>query len=557
MKTIHIYTLVLCCLISMSAKAWQDGDTIKVKRDNGMMLLTPNDEIASLNLSFSPSTNGEIFGVTHITGDTMSISYYEDHLLIKKETYQLKEDGNMAILGSQTYFVNDKPFCEDMFRKGSIVCTTWFDAKGDADRRYIYSANRLAMRSQSYPSGEKMSLMNYAHDTVIHYYDKSGKEAVFVEATPINGFDSFEKFFNSKFRANRLYTKETFTACITVDTAGECSALIFKFVNNAFYRLNCQGAPKWHPATINGKPVQTTLYRRVHYNPITYLDSNDTVPATNMLSIQAIYNGIQWLRTHVYTAVPTDTCLQYGVFTHSGDSTIFSCWDKMSGDKLCRQCYLKNEAGVFVKEGYFTYYKNSKKEYEELFVNDTAIQTATYDENERPIWKCNKKRTSQAWDTLRTYYPSGELLSVTIRHEKQNTDKTIYYDILGNPTKKVVFPQYPGNRKALNNYIRQNEKTITANFRELTHWIGDLRCWADFYVEIDETGKVASITKGASSCSHSSLYRALTHTELEIFYNLLAETIRKNPTLWNPGKINGKPSPLRTKIRAEYGYHYY
>lgn len=552
MKTIHIYTLVLCCLISMSAKAWQDGDTIKVKRDNGMMLLTPNDEIASLNLSFSPSTNGEIFGVTHITGDTMSISYYEDHLLIKKETYQLKEDGNMAILGSQTYFVNDKPFCEDMFRKGSIVCTTWFDAKGDADRRYIYSANRLAMRSQSYPSGEKMSLMNYAHDTVIHYYDKSGKEAVFVEATPINGFDSFEKFFNSKFRANRLYTKETFTACITVDTTGECSALIFKVADNAFYRLNCQGAPRWHPATINGHPVRSTLYRQVHYNPIAYLDSNDTIPARNMVSTLASYMGIQWLRTRMYTAVPADTCSHVGVYSHSDDTTIFYCWNKTSGDKLCHQCYVMDNAGIPIKEGRFSYYANNKKEYEELFANDTVIQTIHYYDNEMPKWMFTKERTSQRWDTMRTYYSDGTLQSLSIPQKKKSKVQTTYFDKQGNPTKDVVLPQYPGGATALNRHLQYQIPIKDSKFWKIPLWKGELRYSADFFVEIDETGKPTYVGVVSASCKYHQTYKELTTIDLDLLHNLLKETVYKNPVLWKPGRINGDPTTLRTKIHIDY-----
>lgn len=546
-------TLFLCHIVITPVWAWQDGDTIYVSRDKNKMIVADSEELASLNMGFSISKNGKIKGYVHILNDTMIVDYIEDGNLIKKESYRLDKNGNITLTGPQLYYLGNKLICEDLIRNGILVSSTWYDDKGNKDRRYIYSQNGVSLQTQLYPSGAKKSQRDIFNNKEAVFYDTSGNEASYVEPLPIGGFESFEGFFNKKFHINKLYIRKNLTACITVDSSGNCSALIYDSEDNVIAPLKCEGAPKWQPATINGQPVQSTIFRSVEFNPIEYATSNDTFPVRNMRSYTITYKGLAWINTRIYNVVSADTCSYYGVYSTSGDTTILTCWDKVSGEKICRQSYVENDYGKLIKAGWFTYYTNNKKEYSELFVYDTVVQTIHYYENESPKMIFKRTPSVTYWERYENYYPSGEIKTLSLRKDEKEAETITYFDKQGNETKDVELPDYPGGEKALSKYVRKNTPMRGSKFWNYFRWTA-VECWIDFYVEIDENGKLIYVGKGASSCSQTYKGIKLERWQIEELYNLLQKCVLDNPTPWKPGKINNVPTSLSTVIRVKYSY---
>lgn len=534
-----------------SAFKWRTGDSILVKREDSNMLLTPDNEIASLNVGYYMANDGKIRGRITVIDDAMTVDYYEGDSHTKKETYKVKKNGEILLEGNQYYYLNDRLLCIDLIRKGVLLGSTWFDADGNKDRSFVYSQAGVAVQTQYYPSGEKMCVKDYMRETVTSF-DQSGNEATFEPCSLSEDFNRFTVFFNQAFRCNKFYTHEPFFACVTIGSDGRCSAWVYNMTSNQIIPLNCAQAPQWQPAKINGQPVSSTVFRTVEYNPMEYATCHDTLPMNIMKSEYTTYSGRKWINTPRYFVVPVDACSSHGTICKSGDTTILTCYNKVTGERICMQRSLKNHAGKRILQGWSTYYANGKKSYEELAVNDTVVRTIHYSEEETPQMAFVLGPTNiAAWDTMWAYYPTGELKSLSVLQDKTDKQITTYFDKQGQPTTDVVLPTYSGSVKALNKYLKQNVPIRQSKLYTNKSWTS-LDCWADIYVDIDETGKIVHAGKGASSCKQSFKTFALSRWDIDELYDLILDCIRQDPTPWTPGTINGEPAILSTMIRVKY-----
>lgn len=545
--------------------SFTEGEVFPVKREkDSKPILAPNGMIISPNLGFINAHFYEHSTITaeiHMREDTMFVLYQneEKRSFIKRERYLYNAaENSLALEGEQVYLQNFIPYCSEIIVGGFLKRVIWYDAEGKKERIYLFKNNKDITEMQFYPSG-KVSIRNEHFGTpqeVRSVYNEDGSDGELVEAILLDEPEKFDAYFNKKFRFNRLYTHEVFALHITVDTVGTCSAFVFENNGNYLTRFDFKDEPLWSPATINGHPVQSSVFRYVTYNPMEYLSSSDTLPMHNMQSVVTTYNGIRWINSLFYSFVSADTCSQQGTVEEHGDTTVLCCFDKKSGDRVARQCYVENDYGKKIKEGWFTYYKNNKKNYAELFVNDTVNRTIHYDENEMPKLEMVrlKNRKGVAWDTLRYYYPDGRLKKMSIPAEDDDKDDiSIYYDKQGNPTTEFVLPMYPGKEKALNKYLRKNVRITDSELWQKKSW-NSLDCWADFYIEVDANGKLLSVGKGASSCTQNYQGTPLSRTDIELLYDLLKECIENNPTLWEPGTIQNESTSMFTKVRVKYSY---
>ena len=146
--------LFLCCLYSVSSWAvWHDGDSILVEYDKSEMITTNDEEIASINIGFKISKKGEIKGNIHIIKDSMIIDYYDKRNLIKKESYILNKKGEPILTGNQYYYVDNRLLSVDVLRNGRLVCSIWYDAKGNIDKNFVYTQDMIAWQTQFYTTG--------------------------------------------------------------------------------------------------------------------------------------------------------------------------------------------------------------------------------------------------------------------------------------------------------------------------------------------------------------------------------------------------------------------
>ena len=527
-------------------------------------MMAPNGVPVSPNVGYLRAKfyeKSRIAASIRMQEDTMWVTYTNEanDQVLKIERYvyfAAYEDVNLD--GEQVYLRNGIPYCSEIIANGLLKRTIWYDEKGQKERIYMFKNSKDITELQFYPSG-KVSLRTDHFGTpqaVQAAYNEDGSDGEWTSAALIGEPEEFDAYFNRTFRYNMLYTNEVFKLYVTVDSLGAFSAWVFG-ENGAFLtRLDGPNAPLWTPATINGRPVQSSVYRFVTYNPMEYISSSDTLPMHSMQSQYVTYNGIRWIDSKIYSFVTADTCSQMGTLVEKGDTTILFCFDKLSGDKIARQCYVENDFGKKIKEGRFTYYKHNKKFYEEWYVNDTVNQVVHYYENEVPQMRMIrlKNRKGAAWDTIRCYYPNGSLKMLSVPAEKDKEDDFVaYYDKQGNPTTEVVMPSYPGKEKALNKYLRKNVRIVGSKLWEKKNW-NALECWADFFVEVDEKGNVLHVGKGASSCTQNYKGTPLSRMEIEQLYDLLKECLESNPTLWEPGSIQGEPTSMYTKIHVKYSY---
>lgn len=542
--------------------SFTDGDSFYVKREkNSKPILAPNGAIICPNIGFSNvfkgvKTNNKASIRMH--EDTMIVTY-EDVVtsqVFKKEHYLYHAESNaLTIEGEQLYLHNNTPYCSEVIGNGQLKRVIWYDANGQKERIYIFKKGQSITEMQFYPSG-KVSVQTDHFGTpnaVQKALHEDGSLGELSAPSLQGGIEELDAYFNRKFRFNKLYSKEDFRLSVSVDSVGECSILVFEDDGTFLTRMDAKDALPWSAAKIDGKPIAFSFERRVTYNPKRYLQIGDTLPMYNMQSSYTTSHGVHWIDTRIYSFVPADTCSLCGTVTKNGDTLLVNCFDKKSGGKIALQKYIKNGEGKEIREGWFTYYKNNKKSYEELFVNDSVCRAIHYGENGNPqmqVVKVNANKSAVS-DTMYYYYPEGGLKK-KLFVSKKNKDVETYYDKQGNPTNAVVLPVYPGKAKALNKYISKNIQ-IKPDFGKNTgvNWVD---CEADFYVEVDENGKMLRVGKGASRSEQNYKGAPLLRSDIDYLFKQMEECIAQNPTLWKPGSIQGEPTSLFAVVHVKYTY---
>lgn len=542
--------------------SFTDGDSFYVKREkNSKPILAPNGAIISPNIGFSNvfkgvKTNNKASIRMH--EDTMIVTY-EDVVtsqVIKIEHYLYHAESNaLTIEGEQLYLQNNTPYCSEIIVGGYLKRVIWYDAEGKKERIYLFKNNKDITEMQFYPSG-KVSVQTDHFGTpnaVQKALHEDGSLGELSAPSLAGGIEELDAYFNRKFRFNKLYSKEDFRLSVSVDSVGKCSIWVFEDDGTFLTRMDAKDALPWSAAKIDGKPIAFSFERRVTYNPKRYLQIGDTLPMYNMQSSYTTSHGVHWIDTRIYSFVPADTCSLCGTVTKNGDTLLVNCFDKKSGGKIALQKYIKNSEGKEIREGWFTYYKNNKKSYEELFVNDSVCRAIHYGENGNPqmqVVKVNANKSAVS-DTMYYYYPEGGLKK-KLFVSKKNKDVETYYDKQGNPTKAVVLPVYPGKAKALSKYIRENIQ-IKPNFGKNSdvNWVD---CEADFYVAVDENGKMLRVGKGASRVVQNFKNIPLSRTDTDYLFKQMEECIAQNPTLWKPGSIQGEPTSLFAVVHVKYTY---
>ncbi len=542
--------------------SFTDGDSFYVKRENtSKPILAPNGAIISPNIGFSNvfkgvKTNNKASIRMH--EDTMMVTYEDvaNSQVIKIEHYLYHAESNaLTIEGEQLYLHNNTPYCSEIIGNGQLKRVIWYDANGQKERIYIFKKGQSITEMQFYPSG-KVSVQTDHFGTPNAVQKALHEDGSFGELSAPSlqeGIEELDAYFNRKFRFNKLYSKEDFRLSVSVDSVGKCSILVFEDDGTFLTRMDAKDALPWSAAKIDGKPIAFSFERRVTYNPKRYLQSGDTLPMFNMQSFFTTYHGVRWIDTHIYSFVSADTCSLCGTVTKNGDTLLVNSFDKKSGEKVALQKYIKNGEGKEIREGWFTYYKNNKKSYEELFVNDSVCRAIHYGENEIPHLQrvTTKGGKAVSTDTMYYYYPDGGLKK-KLFVSKKNKDVETYYDKQGNPTKAVVLPVYPGKAKALSKYIRENIQ-IKPDFGKNTgvNWVD---CEADFYVEVDENGKMLRVGKGASRSEQNYKGAPLSRADIDYLFKQMEECIAQNPTLWKPGSIQGEPTSLFAVVHVKYTY---
>lgn len=542
--------------------SFTDGDSFYVKREkNSKPILAPNGAIISPNIGFSNVFKGvktNMKASIRMHEDTMIVTY-EDVVtsqVFKKEHYLYHAESDaLTIEGEQLYLHNNTPYCSEIIGNGQLKRVIWYDANGQKERIYIFKKGQSITEMQFYPSG-KVSVQTDHFGTpnaVQKALHEDGSLGELNAPSLAEGIEELDAYFNRKFRCNRLYSKEDFRLSVSVDSVGKCSILVFEDDGTFLTRMDAKDALPWSAAKIDGKPIAFSFERRVTYNPKRYLQSGDTLPMYNMQSVFTTYHGVRWIDTRIYSFVSADTCSLCGTVTKNGDTLLVNCFDKKSGGKIALQKYIKNGEGKEIREGWFTYYKNNKKSYEELFVNDSVCRAIHYGENEIPHLQrvTTKGGKAVSTDTMYYYYPDGGLKK-KLFVSKKNKDVETYYDKQGNPTKAVVLPVYPGKAKALSKYIRENIQ-IKPNFGKNSdvNWVD---CEADFYVEVDENGKILRVGKGASRVVQNFKNIPLSKTDTDYLFKQMEECIAQNPTLWKPGSIQGEHTSLFAVVHVKYTY---
>ena len=542
--------------------SFTDGDTFYVKREKtSKPILAPNGAIISPNIGFSNvfkgvKTNNKASIRMH--EDTMIVTYEDvaKSQVIKIEHYLYHAESNaLTIEGEQLYLHNNTPYCSEIIGNGQLKRVIWYDANGQKERIYIFKKGQSITEMQFYPSG-KVSVQTDHFETpnaVQKALHEDGSLGELSAPSLAEGIEELDAYFNRKFRFNKLYSREDFRLSVSVDSVGECSIFVFEDDGTFLTRMDAKDALPWSAAKIDGKPIAFSFERRVTYNPKRYLQIGDTLPMYNMQSVFTTYHGVRWIDTRIYSFVSADTCSLCGTVTKNGDTLLVNCFDKKSGEKVALQKYIKNGEGKDIREGWFTYYKNNKKSYEELFVNDSVCRAIHYGENEIPHLQrvATKGGKAVSTDTMYYYYPEGGLKK-KLFVSKKNKDVETYYDKQGNPTKAVVLPVYPGKAKALSKYIRENIQ-IKPDLGKNTgvNWVD---CEADFYVEVDENGKVLRVGKGASRSEQNYKGAPLLRTDIDYLFKQMEECIAQNPTLWKPGSIQGETTSLFAVVHVKYTY---
>lgn len=538
-----------------------DGESFFVKREkNSKPILAPNGAIISPNIGFSNvfkgvKTNNKASIRMH--EDTMIVTYEDvvNSQVIKIEHYLYHAESNaLTIEGEQLYLHNNTPYCSEIIGNGQLKRVIWYDANGQKERIYIFKKGQSITEMQFYPSGNVSVQTDHfgtpnAVQKALHEDGSLGELSV---PSLQGGIEELDAYFNRKFRFNKLYSKEDFRLSVSVDSVGECSIFVFEDDGTFLTRMDAKDALPWSAAKIDGKPIAFSFERRVTYNPKRYLQSGDTLPMFNMQSFFTTFHGVRWIDTRIYSFVSADTCSLCGTVTKNGDTLLVNCFDKKSGEKVALQKYIKNGEGKEIREGWFTYYKNNKKSYEELFVNDSVCRAIHYGENGNPQMQrvATKGGKAVSTDTMYYYYPEGGLKKKLF--VSKNKDVETYYDKQGNPTKAVVLPVYPGKAKALNKYISKNIQ-IKPDFGKNTgvNWVD---CEADFYVEVDENGKMLRVGKGASRSEQNYKGAPLLRSDIDYLFKQMEECIAQNPTLWKPGSIQGEPTSLFAVVHVKYTY---
>ena len=540
---------------------FEDGETFYVKsEEKSKPILAPNGVTVSPNLGYvkaNSNVKSRVMASVRMHADSMIVTYkhaYNDQIFkIERYLYNPSKDA-LSLEGEQVYLHNNIPYCCEVIANGLLKRVIWYDTQGRKERIYMFKGQDIS-ELQLYPNGKICIRTEHfgTPEAVQTVYDAEGHEASWTTASLAGEPDSFDAFFNRNFRCDRLYTKGAFQLYITVESDGTFSALVFAHEGTFLTRMEGAGLPLWTPAAINGTPVRSSLFRYVSYNPMEYLSSKDTLPMHCMQTYNSVYNGIKWVDSKIYSFIPADTCSQQGTMEENGDTIILYCFDKQSGEMVTRQSYVENEYGKKIKEGWFTYYMNNNKSYQELYVNDTVSRTIHYYENEAPKMAVvrEKNRTRAVWDSLYSYYPNGQLKMVAVPDGEN--DIYTYYDKQGKPTEDIVFPEYPGKEKALNKYLWKHMQLIGSKVWQQKSW-NSIDCWVNFFVEVDENGKVLNMGKGAASLSQNYKLTPLSRTEIDQLYDLIKDCLMSNPTPWIPGKIQGEPTTLRTKVRVKYSY---
>ena len=539
-----------------------DGESFPVKREkNSKPILAPNGMMISPNIGFtnvSKSVKTNTKASIRMYEDTMMVTYEDvtKSQVIKIEHYLYHAESNaLTIEGKQVYLQNGVPYCCEHIGNGQLKRVIWYDANGQKERIYIFKKGQSITEMQFYPSG-KVSVQTDHFGTpnaVQKALHEDGSLGELSAPSLAEGIEELDAYFNRKFRFNKLYSKEDFRLSVSVDSVGECSIFVFEDDGTFLTRMDGKDALPWSAAKIDGKPVAFSFAHSVTYGPKWYMQSGDTLPMYDMQSFFTTYHGVRWIDSHLYSFVSADTCSLCGTVTKNGDTLLVNCFDKKSGEKVALHKYIKNSEGKEIRAGWFAYYKNNKKSYEELFVNDTVSRAIHYGENENPqmqVVKANDRK-SVFLDTMYYYYPDGGLKKMVIS-SKNNKDTETYYDKQGNPTKSVVLPTYPGKAKALNKYISKNIQ-IKPDFGKNTgvNWVD---CEADFYVEVDENGKVLRVGKGASRSEQNYKGAPLLRTDIDYLFKQMEECIAQNPTLWKPGSIKGEPTSLFAVVHVKYTY---
>lgn len=100
--------------------------------------------------------------------------------------------------GKQSYYVDGRLFCDEIYKDGQFKSTEWYTSKGEKERAYMYRDDRLTQKIQFYPSGKLKWMEIYLPNGAIQrqVYTEDKKMAEIQEPFFPEGYEAFERYFN-------------------------------------------------------------------------------------------------------------------------------------------------------------------------------------------------------------------------------------------------------------------------------------------------------------------------------------------------------------------------
>lgn len=156
--------------------------------------------------------------------------------------------------GKQSYYVDGRLFCDEIYKDGQFKSTEWYTSKGEKERAYMYRDDRLTQKIQFYPSGKlkwmEIYLPNGAIQRQVYTEDKKMAEIQ-------------ELFFRKDMkRLNDILTGGK----STISWQGTMPEFLANQIIPLILECLQKDTELWVPGTINGEPATLRTVIRVPFS---------------------------------------------------------------------------------------------------------------------------------------------------------------------------------------------------------------------------------------------------------------------------------------------------
>lgn len=430
------FLLVLALALPWSASAYDFVDSLTMDvivikdipmRDFYKDVACPNYYYRVLKADETPNAICK----TALIEDSVISCYYAlpDMQLEKIERYHKTEEGELIRTGKHSYYNNGHVYCEEIFRSGKLVASTWYDEKGLKTRHYSILKMKIVQRIDYYPGTETAKRMEQFEGNKIetHFYNKENKEIIPVQPKFKGGNDLLSEHFSKEFALAERYIMNSFSYILigTVNINGDLQPV--KLQQRGTITSTSRGSSggksledsimswltpylknHWIPGSVDGQPMDLRIEIPLFYSPLYYAANGDK-----------FYCSARY--TPIYNAYQTDTIALseyyirhdnrfplHAIVERNGKKITVYYYNSFNEELLMTDNYTANTPDSLIRNGERTYTAIGKDTIHLFYKADTLLYADKVNANGRARYTFYFSRDFTKLKTKDTYNAEGK-----------------------------------------------------------------------------------------------------------------------------------------------------